>query len=66
MQLQVNGESRHVEASLDAAALLRTLGIGEDGVAVLVNGGLVPRSALASTVLDEGDQVEVVRMVGGG
>ncbi len=66
MTIVVNGEDRQIEAALPADRLLSNLGIAPDGVALIVNDTVVSRSAFAATALQEGDRVEIVRMVGGG
>ena len=43
-----------------------TLSIKREGIAVDLNREIVPRRLLGSTVLKEGDTLEIVRMVGGG
>ena len=65
MQVRVNGEPREI-APCSVAALLAELGASAEGVAVAVNGTVVPRSERAERPLREGDRVEVIRAVGGG
>ncbi|MEK9693663.1 MAG: sulfur carrier protein ThiS, partial [Rhodospirillaceae bacterium] len=38
----------------------------QSGLAVAVNGAVVPRSAWKQTLLNHGDKVEIVRIVRGG
>jgi thiamine biosynthesis protein ThiS len=65
MQLVVNGEVAIVPEGLTVAGLVRHLGI--DGpVAVERNVDVIPRAEHESTVLVEGDKVEIVHFVGGG
>jgi len=65
MQLLVNGEVAIVPDGLTVAGLVRHLGI--DGpVAVERNVEVVPRAQHDSTLLADGDQVEIVHFVGGG
>lgn len=66
MQLEVNGESRSVEDGCPIAQLLQRLELGEQGLAVLVNGELIPRATWPARGLVDGDRIEIVRMVGGG
>lgn len=66
MRLLVNGEERQVEASTTVAQLLSLLGLGETLVAVERNEEVVPRARHPSTVLRDGDRIEVVHFVGGG
>jgi sulfur carrier protein len=65
MQVRVNGEAREI-APCSVAELLAELDAAADGVAVAVNGTVVPRSERAGRPLREGDRVEVIRAVGGG
>ena len=68
MTLTVNGESREVAPAETVAGIVAGLaGSGEArGVAVAVNGDVVPRSAWVTTVLRDGDAVEVLTAVQGG
>lgn len=66
MQIIVNGSSRHVPAALTVAALLAELAVEPRYVAVEVNQELVPRARHRDWRLAEGDQLEVVTLVGGG
>ena len=62
----VNGEARQFEAALHFDQLVERLGLAGKRIAVERNGEIVPRSAHASTVLADGDQLEIVVAVGGG
>lgn len=64
--MTVNGEAREFEGRPSAPELLDRLGINPGLVAVAVNGVVVRRADLATTVLSDGDEVEIVRAVGGG
>jgi thiamine biosynthesis protein ThiS len=67
MKLQINGEEREFSISpLTLAALVETLGMKPDRVAVELNRDIVPRNLWAQTMLNEGDRLEVVHFVGGG
>jgi sulfur carrier protein len=67
MKLQINGEERAFDdSSLTLAALVETLGMKADRVAVELNRDIVPRDRWADTPLKEGDRLEVVHFVGGG
>jgi sulfur carrier protein len=63
----VNGE-REPLASATLAALLegKAVDASQRGVAVALNGAVVPRTAWAETVLKPGDSVEIVRARQGG
>lgn len=64
--ITVNGKPRQVERSISISDLLRVLDITHEHVAVARNGEVVPRDRWVEVTVQEGDQVEVVRMVGGG
>ena len=66
IQVTVNGKAHRFERPVEVAALLSTLDLVGKKVAVERNGEIVPRSAHASTVLADGDQLEIVVAVGGG
>jgi len=64
--LQVNGKRVELEGPTALPAYLAELGVNPRSVAVEHNGSIIERAAYDSLVLDDGDVVEIVRMVGGG
>ena len=69
MKLQINGDQRDFGETPDPftlAALVETLGMKADRVAVELNREIVSRDRWAQTALNEGDKLEVVHFVGGG
>ncbi len=66
MNIQVNGEEKEVESGATLADLLDALGVVAEGLAVAINMEIVRRGEYASTNFSEGDEVEIVRAVGGG
>jgi thiamine biosynthesis protein ThiS len=68
MKLHINGEERDFSGSapFTLAALVETLGMKADRVAVELNRDIVPRERWAGTTLRDGDRLEVVHFVGGG
>ena len=66
VRIKVNGEERDVPAGTSVLVLLPMLGIEGGRVAVEVNREIVPRSEHLTHVLAEGDQLEIVTLVGGG
>lgn len=66
MNLFVNGEATTAPDSVSVAAFLEGLGLPQKGVAVERNREIVPRSTFGSTILAEGDRIEIVQFVGGG
>jgi sulfur carrier protein len=66
IQVTVNGTPHRFERSLDVSDLLKELALVGKKVAVERNGEIVPRSAHGSTLIADGDQLEIVVAVGGG
>ena len=66
ISLQINGRQVELEGVTPLLAYLERLGVSPRAVAVEHNGAIVERSRYADQKLDEGDVVEIVRMVGGG
>ena len=66
MQILVNGQPRSVPAGSTVATLLAELKLEPRYLAVERNRALVPRRQHAGCVLEEGDQLEIVTLVGGG
>lgn len=62
----LNGESRPTKDGQSVAELLREIGLDPRQVAVERNREVVPRAQHGQTVLEDGDQLEVVTFVGGG
>ena len=63
---EINGEQRTVEQASTVAELLRTLGLTERRVAVMVEGEIVRREQHDSAALPDGAKIEIIQMVGGG
>ncbi|MCS7162427.1 MAG: sulfur carrier protein ThiS [Bacteroidia bacterium] len=68
MRVQLNGEALTLPENLSVLQLLERLGISPEkvGLAVAVNRRVVPRTKWGSTVLAEGDQIELVYARQGG
>lgn len=66
VEIMVNGGPRQVPEGTTIAALLAELGLEPRQVAVEVNLELAPRGQHAELVLNAGDRLEVVTLVGGG
>ena len=64
--LTVNGEKRELEGPVRLTAFLETLGVNPRYVAVAQNGAVLQRQRWPEVVLQDGDVLEIVRMVGGG
>ncbi len=66
MVVHINGEEKEIAAGLSVARLLDELGIRAGRVVVELNRDIVSRDAHSSTLLKEGDKLEIVHFVGGG
>ena len=66
LQIMLNGDTHEVAGPLTVADLLTQLEIDSRRVAVEHNLIVLKRAAFATTMVREGDAVEVVNFVGGG
>jgi sulfur carrier protein len=66
IRVTVNGAAHRFEGPVEVSALLSSLNLAGKKIAVERNGEIVPKSAHASTLLSDGDQLEIVVAVGGG
>ena len=68
MQIVLNGESQELPAGATVEAAVIATGAPADGrgVAVALDGEVVPRGEWSSTPVSEGQQVEVLHAVQGG
>ncbi len=65
INLTINGQAQSCDAdTIDG--LLQHLNFAQSQVAVELNGSIVPRDAFSKMLLQNGDQLEIVRFVGGG
>jgi sulfur carrier protein len=66
ISLRINGKRVELEHPTRLLDYLDQLGVNPRAVAVEHNGTIIERAAFAAATLEEGDTVEIVRMVGGG
>jgi|TARA_B110000116_G_scaffold231408_1_gene214318 thiamine biosynthesis protein ThiS len=66
LRITLNGDPYELAEPLTIEDLLATLDIDPRGVAVEHNLTIVKRDGFDSTVVQSGDQVEIVNFVGGG
>ena len=65
--IRINGENEPLSAATVAALLeAKEIDVGGRGIAVALNGAVVPRAAWRETRLSPGDAVEIVRARQGG
>jgi sulfur carrier protein len=66
IDVQVNGESKGCLPQTDLPTFLETLGLNPRLVAVEYNGEILHRQFWPETVMQTGDRLEIVTIVGGG
>jgi sulfur carrier protein len=66
IQITVNGKPITLDSPLTVERLLATVEVPPNYLAVEVNADVVPREDHASHLVSDGDDVEVVTLVGGG
>ena len=66
MKIFINGEERTIADVPTLAALIETLEMKADRVAVELNRDIVQRGKWTETPLRDGDKLEIVHFVGGG
>ncbi len=68
MQVVINGEQKSLPRTMNIMELLEFLDVKyrEVGLAVSINGNVIPKSQYASTLVKEDDRVEIIHLVGGG
>jgi sulfur carrier protein len=65
--IRVNGENERLAvATLEALVAEKTIDTAQRGIAVALNGAVVPRASWRETLLCAGDNVEIVRARQGG
>ncbi|HEY2205600.1 MAG TPA: sulfur carrier protein ThiS [Pseudonocardia sp.] len=66
MRIWVNGQERELAGPASVADALTALGLPGAGVAVAVDGEVVPRTGWPARTLAEGNRLEVLTAVQGG
>ncbi|GAC1411946.1 MAG: sulfur carrier protein ThiS [Candidatus Velthaea sp.] len=66
MTITLNGEARELAPGTTLGALITELGVRREGIAVARNDDVVPRAAVESTPLADGDSIEIIVAVAGG
>jgi thiamine biosynthesis protein ThiS len=66
MTIKLNGDSHDIPEPLSISALLATLAIDARRVAVEHNLAVVKKAAYDTSIVKDGDEVEIVNFVGGG
>jgi sulfur carrier protein len=66
IELTVNGREMKFDGPLSVSALLSRLSVEPQTVVVELNLNILKRAQFDSTVLNNKDNIEIVRLVGGG
>lgn len=66
MRLIINGQNREFRDVSSLAELVRELDISVPHFAVAVNSQVISKAGYESTVIRDGDKIEIVHAVGGG
>lgn len=66
IEIQVNDQPQQVPSGTTIAGLLDHLGLSSPAIAVELNLKVKPRDEFPTCVLQEGDTLEIVTLVGGG
>ena len=66
MKILLNGEHRDIPDNSTAQSLVDLLDLSNKRLAMEINRDIVPRSTYNHTLLNDGDQVELVHAIGGG
>ncbi len=66
IELSVNNEKKTLAANTLLSDALQQWDYGDSKIAVAINGEFVPRSTYTERALCNGDQIDIVKPVGGG
>tara|TARA_B110000196_G_scaffold224350_1_gene193312 strand:- start:435 stop:638 length:204 start_codon:yes stop_codon:yes gene_type:complete len=66
IKITVNGQAVEIDDSMTVEHVLDTVDVPPNYLAVEVNAEVVPREEYTKHVMQNGDEVEVVTLVGGG
>ena len=65
-KIQLNGDPYEINKGTNLNELLNKLKIQKNKVAIEVNGEIVEKNKYPNLILNKGDQVEIVKFIGGG
>jgi len=66
MQIQLNGSIKTVPEAMTVTGLLQDLGLASASVVVELNRAILQPESYTTILLQDNDQVEIIRFVGGG
>ncbi|MDX2127123.1 MAG: sulfur carrier protein ThiS [Aeromonas hydrophila] len=66
LTIRLNDKAQPLAAGQSVADLLAAQGVNPQGVAVALNGAVLPRSRWAETRLNDGDEIHLFTAIAGG
>lgn len=66
ISISLNNEKKVLEKNTLLIDALKTWGYGESKIAVAINQEFIPRSNYSQQLISDGDQIDIVKPVGGG
>jgi thiamine biosynthesis protein ThiS len=66
MEIRINGEKRNFDVPLTVSGLLDSLGVNPQSVVVERNLKIVARGKMEQEPIEDGDSVEIIKLVSGG
>ena len=66
MEIFINGVKKSLESNLTVYKLVKDLGYENKRVAIELNNQIISRSDYKNKLIVEGDQIEIIKAVGGG
>ena len=66
MQIQLNGSTKTITEAMTVAGLVQELGVPLTSVVIELNRAILQPDSYATVLLQNNDQVEIIRFVGGG
>ena len=66
LTIKLNGQKLTLEHSLNVAALLKRSSVAAKGIVVELNREIIHKQMYQDTILKDGDEIELIRLVGGG
>jgi thiamine biosynthesis protein ThiS len=64
--IKINGKERSLERTMNILCLMEMLNVPPRGVVVERNGEILQWDMFQQAILEDGDQLELIRLVGGG
>ena len=66
IQVFINGKKKYFSKNNNLFSLLNFLQVEKNGIAIEINQIVVPKSQYKNKIIRNGDQIEIVQLIGGG